>query len=185
MIKRLFDITVSLLGLCLVMPLMILVSLLIKFESKGSVIFRQERVGLLSKTFSIYKLRSMVVDAESQGPHFTSATDVRVTRVGRFIRKTSLDELPQLLNVLFGDMSLVGPRPNVPKQKVEYSEAEWDKRNSIRPGITGLAQAKLRSAATPEQRTQLDLEYVDKASLYFDMDILLMTVKQVLFKGGN
>jgi lipopolysaccharide/colanic/teichoic acid biosynthesis glycosyltransferase len=169
MIKRLFDITVSLLGLFLVMPLMKLVSLLIKFESKGSVIFRQERVGLLGKTFSIYKFRSMVVDAESQGPHFTSATDVRVTRVGRFIRKTSLDELPQLLSVLFGDMSLVGPRPNVPKQKVEYSESEWDKRNSIRSGITGLAQAKLRSAATLVESTQLDLDYLPNSqTAYFE-----------------
>lgn len=185
MIKRLFDIGASLLALVIVAPIMILVAFLIKFESRGPVIFRQERIGRYGQTFDIYKFRSMVVDAANQGPHFTRTDDSRITRVGRFIRNTSLDELPQLLNVIYGDMSLVGPRPNVPKQEAEYTKMEWDKRNAVRPGITGLAQAKLRSTATPEQRTQLDLEYVDKSSLFFDIWVILLTIKQVLFTGGN
>lgn len=185
MIKRWFDIGVSLVALILALPIMALVTVLVKLESKGPVIFRQERVGLYGQIFVIYKFRSMVADASCQGPHFTRDMDPRITRLGRFMRKTSLDELPQLLNVLKGDMSLVGPRPNVPEQRVEYTEEEWTKRNTVRPGITGLAQAQLRSTATPEERTRLDLEYVDKASVGYDIWLILLTAKQVLFRGGN
>ncbi len=185
MMKRLFDIVVTLLVLPLISPLMAVVALLIKVESNGPVIFKQERVGLNGDLFNIYKFRSMVADVENKGPYFTSPGDSRVTRVGRFIRKTSLDELPQLFNVLNGGMSLVGPRPNVARQESGYTKAEWDKRNSVRPGITGLAQAKMRSVATPEQRTQLDLEYIDRASLFFDFWIILLTIKQVIFKGSH
>ena len=185
MIKRIFDVVVCLIILLTSLPFMALIALSIRFETRGPVIFKQERVGLEGRLFHIYKFRSMVVDAESQGPYFTSTADPRITRIGRIIRKTSLDELPQLLNVLNGDMSLVGPRPDVPGQRVDYTEKDWSKRISVRPGITGLAQAMLRSAATPEERTRLDLEYVDKASLFFDIWLILLTVKQVLFKGGN
>jgi lipopolysaccharide/colanic/teichoic acid biosynthesis glycosyltransferase len=104
--------------------------------------------------------------------------------VGRFLRRTSLDELPQLFNVLKGDMSLVGPRPDVPAQRSLYTDEEWALRTSVRPGITGLAQATVRSAATQAERTALDLEYVRKASFWFDMKILLLTVRQVLGKGS-
>lgn len=183
--KRLFDILVSLSVLIPAAPLLIVIAVLIKLESRGPAIFKQQRVGRFGEPFYIYKFRSMVVNAESSGPHFTQQSDPRITRVGRFIRKTSLDELPQLLNVLKGDMSLVGPRPDVPKQRADYSESEWNKRNQVRPGITGLAQAKLRSSATFVERTQMDLEYVDKSSLSFDLWVILLTIKQVLFKGGN
>ena len=185
MLKRLFDILVSLFFLLLLAPLLVIVAMFIRIESTGPALFRQQRVGLNGELFLIYKFRSMVVDAEQRGPHFTSAADPRITKVGRFVRKTSLDELPQLLNVLKGDMSLVGPRPNVPKQRNEYTDEEWQKRNSVRPGITGLAQAVKRSEATPEERTQLDLQYVEKASFFYDLYVLALTVKQVLFKGGN
>jgi len=184
-VKRVFDILVSLLVLIPASPFMILTALLIKLESKGPAIFKQERVGRFGTSFFIYKFRSMVVAAASQGPHFTQDGDPRITRVGRIVRKTSLDELPQLINVLKGDMSLVGPRPDVPKQRSDYTENDWKKRNLVRPGITGLAQAKLRSAATFEERTRLDLEYVDNASFSYDIWVILMTVKQVLFRGGN
>ncbi len=183
--KRLFDMLISALVLFLLIPVLVLISIAIKLDSKGPVIFRQERVGYKGKSFFIYKFRSMIVDSDVNGAYFTSKNDKRVTKVGRFLRRTSLDELPQLLNVLLNDMSLVGPRPNVPAQKVEYRLEEWEKRNSVKPGITGLAQAKLRSEATPEQRTMLDLEYVSKASLFFDFFILWLTIKQVMFKGGN
>ena len=185
MIKRSFDIGLSLVVVFLTLPLLVLIALLIKLETKGPVIFKQERVGLRGALFQIYKFRSMVESAASQGPHFTSHNDSRITRVGRVIRKTSLDELPQLLNVLNGDMSCVGPRPNVPRQRKEYTEEEWNKRNTVLPGITGLAQAMLRSTATPEERTRLDLEYVDKACFLYDIRVILMTVKQVFLRGGN
>jgi lipopolysaccharide/colanic/teichoic acid biosynthesis glycosyltransferase len=183
--KRFFDIIVSLSGIVVAMPIMVVVALLIKLETRGAVIFTQVRVGRYGYEFNIYKFRSMVVDAETQGPYFTQEGDTRVTRVGRIIRKTSLDELPQLYNVLIGDMSFVGPRPNVPAQKNGYEKTEWDKRNSIRPGITGLAQALMRSSATPEQRTRLDLEYIDKVSLLFDIKIIIKTFLQIVTKGGN
>jgi len=185
MIKRLFDIIVSLSAIVVVMPIMIIVAMLIRLETRGAIIFTQVRVGRYGYEFNIYKFRSMVVDAEAQGPYYTQEGDARVTRVGRIIRKTSLDELPQLYNVLIGDMSIVGPRPNVPAQKSGYKKTEWDKRNSIRPGITGLAQALMRSSATAEERTMLDLEYVDKVSLLFDIKIIIKTFLQIVTKGGN
>ncbi|WP_252179561.1 sugar transferase [Endozoicomonas sp. 4G] len=183
--KRLFDILVSLLAIICFFPLFVVVAVAIKLDSKGSVLFTQARIGLHGKTFSIYKFRSMVSDATEKGPYFTVGNDSRITRVGSFIRKTSIDELPQLINVLQGSMSIVGPRPNVPEQKKEYTQAQWQLRNSVKPGITGLAQATLRSEATPEQRTELDLEYAKKMSMITDFKIILMTIKQVLSKGGN
>lgn len=183
--KRLFDVLISLLILMAALPVMLFVAILIKLESKGPVLFKQERVGLNGRLFNMYKYRSMVINAEKQGPYYTSANDPRITKVGRFIRKTSLDELPQLLNVLVGDMSLVGPRPNVSQQRKDYTEEEWAKRNSVRPGITGLAQAKLRSMAKAGERTRLDLEYVDKASVLFDMWVLMLTVKQLFITRGS
>ena len=187
--KRLFDVVVSLGILLVIWPLFIVIIACISCTSPGGALFRQERVGRHGVSFTIFKFRSMRADAPSVGPHFTAAGDPRITRVGRFLRKTSLDELPQLLNVLRGDMSLVGPRPNVPRQRSEYTEADWNARNAVRPGITGLSQATLRSAATEEQRTALDLEYAaprgEFARFWFDCTILAMTVRQVLGKGGN
>jgi len=127
----------------------------------------------------------MFCGADKEGPHFTSSTDIRVTRVGKFIRKTSLDELPQLLNVALGHMSLVGPRPNVLVQQNEYTDEDWKTRNSVKPGITGLAQATLRSSASKQQRLDLDLEYVKKRTICFDVLILFLTVKQVFSRGGH
>lgn len=183
--KRIFDVCISLILLVLFAPIFFIVSALIKIDSQGPVLFKQVRVGRNGKAFDIYKFRSMRSEAESTGPHYTSQNDNRITPIGKIIRKSSLDEIPQLYNVLVGDMSLVGPRPNVPLQREEYTESEWCKRNSVRPGITGLAQATLRSSATKQQRTNLDLEYVEKASFFYDMNILCLTVKQVVSRGGN
>ena len=185
MCKRIVDIVVSLFALLVFFPIMILVAVLLVLDSRGPVIFSQMRVGLNGSLFRMYKFRSMFNNAQQEGPHFTSPSDTRVTRVGKFIRKTSLDELPQLLNVFFGNMSLVGPRPNVEVQKNEYTDEEWDKRNSVKPGITGLAQATLRSAATSEQRKELDLEYVDKISVVLDIKIIVLTFNQLLFRGSH
>jgi len=184
-VKRIVDIVVSLLALIILSPLIILIALLIKYDSKGCVIFKQERVGQFGKAFSLYKFRSMIAGSESVGPYYTRDGDPRITPVGKIVRKTSLDELPQLINVLRGDMSLVGPRPDVPKQRANYTESDWNKRNLVRPGITGLAQARLRSNASLDERTRLDLEYVENVSLGYDFWIIIMTVRQVLLKGGN
>lgn len=185
MMKRLFDIAVSGVFLLLFSPVMIGLAIAVRLDSPGPVIYRQIRVGRDRRPFGIYKFRSMVTDADKIGGHSTAKGDARVTRVGRFIRKTSLDELPQLINVLKGDMSLVGPRPDVPIQEAQYTPADWIRRTSVRPGITGLAQATLRSAATPQERTRLDLEYVDTASLSRDISILALTARQVLGRGSH
>ena len=182
--KRLFDLVISLGILALLWPLLLLIALAIRLDSPGGALFGQDRVGRGGKTFRILKFRSMVSNAESLGSYQTSQGDSRITRTGGFLRRTSLDELPQLINVLKGDMSLVGPRPDVPAQRELYTDEEWAQRTSVRPGITGLAQATLRSAATMEQRKALDLEYVGKVSLWFDIKVMLLTVRQVLGKGS-
>lgn len=182
--KSFFDLLVSLTILVLLLPIFFIIAIAIRMDSKGEILFKQTRIGRNGSHFQIYKFRSMVTGAERKGPYYTSENDSRITRVGKFLRKTSLDELPQLINVLKGEMSLVGPRPDVPSQKDIYSEAEWMKRHQVKPGITGLAQATLRSEATTEQRKQMDLEYVDSGNLLLDFKIILLTVKQVLKKGS-
>lgn len=183
--NRVVDSLVAAAALLVAAPILLLVALAIKYDSKGPILFRQQRVGLNTQSFEIFKFRSMVVDAPKLGSFATSANDPRITAVGRFIRRTSIDELPQLINVLKGDMSLVGPRPDVPAQRQLYTEAEWHERHLVRPGITGLAQATLRSSGSEEQRKALDLQYVRTASLALDLRIVLMTVRQVILKGGN
>ena len=185
MMKRLLDILLALAALLLLSPLMLGVMLAVFLSDRGPVFFRQVRVGLGGAPFGMYKFRSMVVDAERRGGYATAMGDPRITRVGRFIRRTSLDELPQLFNVLKGDMSVVGPRPDVPAQQALYTPSQWQQRCSVRPGITGLAQATSRSAATQEERTALDLRYARDAGIGLDIKIIAMTVRQVLTKGGN
>ena len=176
MLKRAFDILVSILALLVLSPLFALAALAITLESGRPVLFRQTRVGLRGREFSMLKFRSMVHDAAKIGPYYTEDNDPRVTRVGRFIRRSSIDELPQLINVLRGDMSLVGPRPDVPAQRSLYTQEQWALRCSVRPGITGLAQALLRSSGTEGQRLALDLRYARESSLWLDLKIMVRTV---------
>jgi len=183
--KRLFDISMSLVGLLCLLPLFVIIALIFAFNKLGPVFYRQQRVGKNGQLFVMYKFRSMKIDAEKTGTYFTSENDPRITPVGKWLRRTSIDELPQLINVFLGDMSLVGPRPDVLQQKELYSQANWNKRNSVRPGITGLAQATVRSSAIEGERERLDLEYVDKSSFMYDLKIIFMTIKQVVLKGGN
>lgn len=183
--KRLLDVLVSILGLFFLFPILLIVALIIYLQDRNSVFFTQNRVGLNGRQFKLYKFRSMVLNAESIGSFSTSDNDARITPFGKFIRKTSIDELPQLINVLTGDMSIVGPRPDVPLQKQNYTELEWIIRHSVKPGVTGLAQATLRSSATPEQRKALDLQYVEQKNICLDVKIIGLTFKQVLCKGGN
>lgn len=182
--KRFLDILISFTLIILLFPIMLIIAILIRLDSQGAILFKQQRVGKDGVLFSIYKFRTMVVNAEQIGEYFTSRDDVRVTRFGRFLRKTSLDELPQLFNVLKGHMSLVGPRPDLLIQKKNYNETEWAKRNSVRPGITGLAQSTVRSETTLVERKSLDLQYVDEQSLLLDFKIILMTARQIIFRGS-
>lgn len=185
MLKRSFDIVGSLALLIVTFPAWFVLAVLVRAHDGGPILYRQERTGLGGKPFHILKFRTMVQNADKIGSYSTAENDARITPVGRYLRRYSLDELPQVINVLKGDMSVVGPRPDVPAQRSLYSQADFAKRHSVRPGITGLAQATLRSNATPEERLRLDLEYVDRASFLFDMKILALTVRQVLTKGGN
>ena len=183
--KRVLDVFVAAAALIVLSPVLVLVALAIVLETGLPVLFRQVRIGLAGREFGMYKFRSMVRNAAAVGPYYTSAADPRITRVGAFIRRTSLDELPQLFNVLAGDMSLVGPRPDVPAQRSLYTGDDWAQRCSVRPGITGLAQATLRSEATPEQRLALDLRYAREHSLWLDLRILAWTVGRLAGKGAN
>ena len=183
--KRLTDIVLSLIALALLAPVLLLAALAVVWGSGLPVLFRQTRVGLAGREFGMFKFRSMVKNAASSGPYFTQANDARITRVGQFIRRTSIDELPQVINVLLGDMSLVGPRPDVPAQQSLYAPGDWTQRSSVRPGITGLAQVKGRSAVSFEQRLALDLAYAKNASWWRDIQIMWWTVCQLGGKQAN
>lgn len=193
-IKRAIDFLGALMGLIILSPLMGLIALSIKLESEGPAIFKQERVGKHGKRFGIYKFRSMVDDAEAQkadlerlneadGPLFKIKDDPRRTRVGRLIRKLSLDELPQLYNVLRGDMSVVGPRPNIPSEVAQYQE--WHKRRlEVVPGITGLWAISGRSELTFDEMILLDIYYIENWSLALDMKIALQTIPHIILGTG-
>ena len=179
------DIVLSLAALLALAPLLLGAALAIALETGFPVVFRQTRLGLNGREFGMSKFRSMVKNAAQMGPYFTTDKDPRITRVGRFIRRTSIDELPQLINVLKGDMSLVGPRPDVPVQRSLYTEADWAERCSVRPGITGLAQALYRSEATYEQRLNADLRYAREASIWLDLQILVLTIRRLRGAASN
>lgn len=183
-IKRLFDIGASLIGIIVLSPLFIIVALSIKFTSNGPIFFKQKRLGLDGKIFEIIKFRTMIVNAEQIGTGLVinSESDNRITSIGSFLRKTSLDEIPQLINVLRGEMSIVGPRPPVVYfPYVGYDNyPEWAKERFImRPGITGLSQVKVRNSVPWNERIIIDNEYVDKFTLTKDFIIILMTVKRI------
>jgi lipopolysaccharide/colanic/teichoic acid biosynthesis glycosyltransferase len=184
--KRLFDIIVSLIGLIITSPILIITAIVIKLESPGTVIFQQERLGLNGKVFKIYKFRSMCEDAEKGGVYETKG-DSRVTRIGRLIRKTSIDELPQFFNILKGEMSLIGPRPALtyhPWQYSEYSE-EQKRMFHVRPGVTGWAQVNGRKDVEWPKRIELNIEYVDNMSFYFDLMIFFKTIMKVVRMEDN
>jgi exopolysaccharide biosynthesis polyprenyl glycosylphosphotransferase len=195
MFKRFLDIAISLSCLILLAPLFLIASALIKFTSRGPVLFVQKRLGLNKRLIGVYKFRTMVQDAEQKqaelehlnemnGPVFKIKNDPRITRVGKFMRKTSIDELPQLINVLKGDMSLVGPRP-LPVRDYQGFSKDWQRRRfSIRPGITCLWQIHGRSAIQFDRWMELDMEYIDSWSVWLDMQILIRTIPAVLRGSG-
>lgn len=182
-LKRLLDAIVSAGALLVLTPLLLVISLLVRITSSGPVLFRQGRLGLRGVPFTIYKFRTMVTNApdirNEDGSAFSGKDDFRVTRVGRVLRKTSFDELPQLLNVLKGDMSLVGPRPDQVDQ-IQYYTVDEARKLSVKPGITGLAQINGRNGIPWQQRKLLDVEYVRQQSLWLDLRILVLTIPCVL-----
>jgi exopolysaccharide biosynthesis polyprenyl glycosylphosphotransferase len=194
-LKRIFDVLGATFGLVVLLPLFVFVAVLVKITSPGPVIFQQTRYGLNKRTFKMYKFRSMVADAEVQqsriehlnestGPVFKIRKDPRITPAGRFIRKTSIDELPQLYNVLRGDMSLVGPRPLPGRDVDRFSEASLMRRFSVKPGLTGLWQVSGRSNTAFSNWMKLDLEYIDQWTILLDVKILARTFPAVLKKDG-
>ena len=193
-LKRVFDISIALFVLLLLSPIMIVTALLVKFTSPGPIFFHQERVGKWGKSFDCFKFRSMYIDAEERkkelmaeneadGPVFKMKKDPRITPIGRILRKTSIDELPQLFNVIRGDMSLVGPRPAVPQEVDEYDLVSLGRLNAI-PGITGLQQVSGRSDLDFQRWIELDLQYIEEQSLLTDIKILLKTIPAVVFARG-
>lgn len=193
-IKRLFDIGASSIGLILLSPILILIAICIKLDSKGPVFFKQIRVGKNKELFKIYKFRTMVTDAEKLGKQITIGNDTRITKVGTFIRKCKLDELPQLINVLNGDMSLVGPRPEVPKY-VELYDDYQKQILLVQPGITDYASIEFRNESEilgeskdPENKyindimpykIELNLKYIKNISLYEDLKLITRTIKAI------
>lgn len=194
-VKRSMDLVVSLLMLIGLSPLLLVTALLIKLTSPGPIFFRQRRLGLNKRIFEIFKFRTMVPDAEQRlaeleklnevtGPVFKIKKDPRITPIGSFLRKTSIDELPQLINVVIGEMSLVGPRP-LPVRDYEGFDKDWQRRRfSVRPGITCLWQINGRSSIPFEQWMELDMQYIDKWSLWLDLKILYRTIPAVLKGSG-
>ncbi len=188
MIKRLFDIVASCVGLILLSPVLIITWIAINLESRGGAFFVQERLGKCGKPFKMYKFRSMVVGAEGQGSGvYSYKGDARVTRIGRIIRATSIDELPQFINIIKGDMSLVGPRPVLtyhPYRWGEYPEIGL-KRFEVRPGVTGWAQVNGRKTVEWSRRFEYDAEYVKRQSFWFDLKIICLTIWRVIANKDN
>lgn len=186
--KRFFDVIMSLLLLIVISPILLIVAIAVKVDSKGPVIFKQERVGKNGRVYWMYKFRSMCVGAEQQeGGVYCTKGDKRVTKVGKFIRATSIDELPQLVNIIKGEMSFIGPRPVLtyyPKNWEEYTEEEL-KRFDVLPGVTGWAAVHGRKTNTVEARFAYDNYYVEKLSLWLDIKIFFMTIKSVFTNEGN
>lgn len=193
-VKRIIDITGSLCGIILLSPVMLITAIAIKLDSRGPVFFNQERVGQDGKMFRMYKFRSMVIDAEElldklkdknemSGPMFKIKEDPRVTKIGKFIRKTSIDELPQLFNILKGEMSLVGPRPNLPREVICFTDYEKTKLQA-KPGLTCYWQVMGRSSVGFEEWMEMDIQYIRERSTWGDIKLIFKTVG-VLFGDEN
>ena len=176
--KRILDILIAIVAMVILSPILIAICIIIRLSDEGPIIFKQERAGKNSRPFVFYKFRTMMPDVEPFGPSPKSGQDTRLTRIGRFLREYSLDELPQFFNVLQGNMSIVGPRPLYVSQISEWNERQ-KKRLLVKPGLTGLAQIRGRAELTLEEKLDLDIKYVETASLLTDIRIILLTVVHV------
>lgn len=194
-LKRIIDIIFSLIGIIVLIPVFIIIATIVKLDSSGPILYNHSRLGKNKKKIRVIKFRTMVSNSEDifknlskdkkeeYYMNFKLEEDPRITKVGHFLRKTSLDELPQLLNILIGNMTLVGPRPIVEKEVEKYSGYE-DKLFSVKPGLTGLWQVSGRSDTTYEERVLMDIEYIDKKSIIMDFSIMLKTITAVIRKNG-
>lgn len=185
-IKRLIDFFGSLIGVIIISPILIVLAVMIKLNSKGPLFFKQERLGQYGKIFKILKFRTMVVNAENIGDGLFVKTenDARITSIGKLLRATSLDELPQLWNVIVGDMSLVGPRPPVPNHPHNFEDYTLlqKKRFEMKPGMTGQTQITVRNSVPWDERIIVDIDYVEKFSVWLDIKILFKTMKKIFVK---
>lgn len=184
--KRLVDILLSIFGLIITAPIIIVTAIFIKIDSPGPIFFEQERVGLNGKYFKIYKIRSMVIDAEKNGAKWASKDDPRITNIGKFIRKTRIDELPQLWNVLKGEMSIIGPRPEIPLFTINFNDEipGFVNRLTIKPGLTGWAQVNGGYDLTPAEKLEKDLEYINNIGILIDIKIIIKTIF-IVFNGNG
>ena len=180
--KRIIDMLLSFIGIILLSPLFLIIALLIKLDSKGAVIFKHKRLGKNCEPIYVFKFRTMIDNAVSLGPQYTKSNDTRITKIGKFLRKTSLDELAQLFNILKGNMSIIGPRPDA------YTDKPTDiqiKRAEVLPGITGLAQVNGRSNLDAITRGNFDIEYVENYSFLYDLKIFFKTILIVVLRKGT
>jgi lipopolysaccharide/colanic/teichoic acid biosynthesis glycosyltransferase len=187
-VKRIMDLIIGLTGLVISIPFIIIFGIAIMAESKGSCFYIQDRVGRNGRVFKLYKLRSMYIDAERNGVQWAEKNDPRVTKIGRFLRKTRIDELPQFINVLKGDMSIVGPRPERPFFRDVFSKElpMFNERLAVRPGITGWSQINGGYDLSPEQKLEKDLFYIQNQSILLDVFIILKTIKIIItFEGAR
>lgn len=178
LLYRLFELSAAVLGLLALSPVMLVIALVLAIQRNGPIFYTQARVGRGGRLFTIYKFRTMRPDAEQQGPFIcTTYSDPRITRVGQLLRKSKLDELPQLLNIIAGDMSFVGPRPERPHFHEQFSGIpQWSSRIAVKPGLTGLAQASKWISHDPEEKLSADLVYIRNRSLFLDLKIILFTL---------
>jgi len=183
-LKRFTDILFSLVILLISLPLFLLVMIAIKLDSKGPVFFIHERIGLGGKPFRMIKFRGMIDNALSYGPVLTQENDPRITKVGKILRRTSFDEVPQFINVLKGEMSIIGPRPEMVSITETYDDYQ-KKVFNYKPGITGISQVSGRQKLTPEQRTKMEIEYYEKENFWSDLKILFKTISVVITNEGN
>lgn len=182
--KRMVELLISIFLLILIIPICLIACIFIVIESSGNPIYIQERVGLNGRKFMMYKLRSMYLDAEKNGHQWASKNDKRITKVGRFIRRTRIDEFPQIINIIKGEMSIIGPRPERPEFVNEFLKyiPDFNKRLAVRPGITGWAQVNGGYDLTPKEKLRYDIYYIKHESIKLDFLILLKTTK-VIFNG--
>lgn len=184
--KQFFDTTISFLGLFIFSPIILIVSILIKIDSKGPIFYKQERIGKTGRPFSIIKFRTMLIDAEANGPQWARHDDCRITNIGHYLRKYRIDEIPQLMNILRGEMALIGPRPErlIFIHEFEKEIPSFRDRLQVKPGITGWAQINGGYDLTPREKLELDLYYIHHYSFLFDLKIILKSIPVILFARG-
>ena len=183
---QILDFLVALIGIIITLPVIIIVGILIKIEDHGPVFYKQERLGKGGKCFYVYKLRSMRMDAEKYGMQWAEKDDPRITKIGKFIRKTRIDELPQLMNILNGDMKLIGPRPERPELTLQFDKETpgFINRLAVKPGLTGWAQVNGGYEISPQEKLELDVYYIQNRGLWMDIEIVLRTVQVVITGEG-